>query len=113
MNEKVLVVDDESLILKSIERALAKTGYTVSVASDRDDFLSRLKDGPFDLAIIDLHMKDLSTDDILETLTESSPGAKTLFISGSQSYDSDNFLQKPFNIGDLRNKVREILDSDQ
>ncbi len=111
MAEKILIVEDEILILKSIERTLQKVGYKIFKAADKDELKAVLKNAPFDLLILDLHIKDLSTDEIIKKVKNSSPGLKVLQISGSLNEgESQYFLQKPFRIEELRKRVREILD---
>ncbi len=111
MNEKILIIDDEPLILVSIERALAKVGYEVSTAMDKKSFSDALKDHKFNLIIMDVHLKGIGVDELVDEAKKAVPNAKILTISGSITPpDSKYFLQKPFKIDVLREKVREILD---
>lgn len=111
MAKKILVVEDEILILKSIERTLQKVGYKIFKAVDKDELKTAFKNVPFDLLILDLHIKGLSTNEVINKVKKSSPGLKVLQISGSLNEGkSQYFLQKPFRIEELRKKVREILD---
>lgn len=112
MAKRILVIDDEQLILKSIERALIKVGYSVTVVDGREAFLSEAEKGPYDLVIMDLNMRDLSADEIRKKIVETSEDVKFLVISGGNFDKSRYFLQKPFRIDDLRETVRGILNSD-
>lgn len=109
--KKIVVIDDEALILLTIQRALVKVGYSVSVARDRDELFAVLGGGPFDLCILDLHMGDIDSAEIRERVCEASPNVKFLIISGSQCAEPVPFLQKPFRIEALRAMVRQILES--
>ncbi|MGW8272149.1 MAG: response regulator [Thermodesulfovibrionales bacterium] len=109
--KKIVVIDDEPLILLTIERALAKVGYSVCAARNRNELFAALRQGPFDLCILDLHMGDIDSLEIRERVRESSPGARFLIISGSQCTEPGHFLQKPFKIETLRELVRQILES--
>ncbi len=109
MGKKILAIDDEKLILKSIKKALDKIGYEVTTASDREQFLSCLKNNSYDLVILDLHMDGLTRDEIVETCGEKMGDVKFLVISGSELPSEENFIQKPFRISELREKVRELL----
>jgi ActR/RegA family two-component response regulator len=65
MDEKILLVDDERLVLRSIEKTLLRAGFDVETAQDTSTGLSlfeaALTNGkPFDVAILDLHMPNLA-----------------------------------------------------
>lgn len=105
----ILVVDDEQLILKTIQRALLKVGYSVTIVSDKKEFLAALNDELFALCIADLKMKDLSFDEIKKDVLRKNELAQFMVISGSIYKGNEEFLQKPFRIDDLRNSVRKIL----
>jgi DNA-binding response OmpR family regulator len=111
MHEKILVIDDEPLILMTIERALGKLGYDLTTTSDPDSFLRALSGGGADLLIMDLQLGGENSSSLVEKAVEVSPKSKVLIISGSIAGLPDRqFLQKPFRIEDLRRRVREILD---
>lgn len=111
MNESILAVDDEPLILKTIEKALTKTGYNVKGVSSVEDFMDAIRKETFDLLVIDLHLGGMSPDAFLKKVRELALHSKILVISGSVAGLSGRyFLQKPFRIEELRQRVREILD---
>ncbi|MEW6110221.1 MAG: response regulator [Nitrospirota bacterium] len=110
MSGKILVIDDEPLILTAVERALSKVGYIVSKASNMKELDSALSNAPFDLLITDLNMEEASFEDIIKMARSTSPSIKILKMSGSLNESrSDYFIQKPFRIDELRGKVRDIL----
>ncbi|MDP2167650.1 MAG: response regulator [Thermodesulfovibrionales bacterium] len=112
MNERILVIDDEPLILATIERALSKLGYAVRTTGSVADFLDALSTAAFDLLIMDLHLGSISPDVLLEKVRAITPETKILTVSGSNyGFPEECFLQKPFKIDDLRHMVREMLDS--
>jgi len=111
MPVKILVVDDEPLILTAVERALTRVGYEVSRACSRKDLDDCLKSAPFDLLITDVYMEEDSVEQIISRVRASSPGVKVLKMSGSVNKEQcANFIEKPFSIESLRKRVREILD---
>ena len=110
MGERILVIDDEALILSSIERALSKVGYEITAVKELEDFRNAIISGNFALIITDLHMEGINTDRLILEAKSRIPEIKVLTISGSVgAEDSKYFLQKPFRISSLREKVREIL----
>jgi DNA-binding response OmpR family regulator len=112
MNEKILAVDDEPLVLSTIEKALSKAGYRVRAASDEKSFIEALRAGSFPLIIMDAHLGgDTDIAALMAEARKVSPGSKILLISGSQpAIEGEHFLEKPFTIEELRKRVREILD---
>ena len=110
MSSKILVIDDEVLILTTVEKALAKIGYHVTSARNMQELDGALKNAPFDLVITDLHMEDSSVENILSRVRQTSPSIKVLFMSGaSYKVRNDNFIEKPFTLAELREKVRSFL----
>lgn len=110
MSKKILVIDDEALILIAVERALSKAGYIVSTAKNMRELDTAFKDAPFDMVITDLHMEEDTAENIIEKVKKTSPSVKVLKMSGTVNRDgSYNFLEKPFRIEELRKKVKDIL----
>lgn len=111
MKEKILIMDDEPLVLASIERALKRVGYKITAVSDRTGFSDALAGDTFDLTILDLHFPDISVETLASEAKGTNPGMRFLYISGSENTSGNlNFLQKPFRIDDLRGLVRKLLD---
>ncbi len=110
MNKKILVVDDEPLVLSTIDRALSKAGYEVTAVKDGDSCLQALSLNSFGLIIMDLHIPGSSTAELAESARSRCPGAKFLFISGGQAPENTTpYIQKPFRIDEMRELVRSIL----
>jgi DNA-binding response OmpR family regulator len=111
MGKKILAVDDEVLIQRTIERALTKVGFHVRTTSDPVGFLRAQSEDPADLLIVDLHIGGADMNETVRKALDISPRSKVLFISGSipNIEDDPNFLEKPFRLEDLRARVRKIL----
>jgi DNA-binding response OmpR family regulator len=110
MAPKILVIDDEPLILMTIEKALVKSGYDVTTTSDPGEFVNALSSEGADLLIVDLHLGGIDTDALIAKATGMAPEAKLLIVSGSVAdIKWENYLQKPFKISELRGKVEELL----
>ena len=110
MAEKILVVDDEALILTAVERALSKVGYSISRAQNMKELEDAVNGAPFDLLITDIYMQEGSIKEIVEMVKRTSPSAKILMMSGSFNKNvAENFIEKPFSIEALRKRVKEIL----
>ncbi|NOY64954.1 MAG: response regulator [Nitrospirae bacterium] len=110
MKGKILVFDDEPLILKSIDKTLARIGYEVTTVQKREDFISKIKEKDFLLLIFDLHIPEITKEEIMNIALRENPDIKFLIISGSDETEGIPFLRKPFEINELRKMVKEILD---
>ena len=114
---KILVVDDERLLVKGIKFNLENEGYVVDAAYDGEEAVNLARSGGYDLIILDLMMpkkdgleacqeiRGFSTVPII-MLTARSEGADLLmgFESGA-----DDYVTKPFNILELKARVRALL----
>ena len=111
MKEKILVLDDEPLILKTIERALVKTGYAVRVAGEAAEFMRLLAEETADLLLMDINLEGGRSDALTGRISKMAPKAKVIFMSGLIPVRDDIlFLEKPFTIEDLRKLIRDVLD---
>ena len=114
---KILVVDDAKLLVKGIKFNLENEGYTVDVGYDGEDAVNMARSGDYGLIILDLMMpkkdglqacqeiRGFSTVPII-MLTARSEGADLLmgFESGA-----DDYVTKPFNILELKARVRALI----
>ncbi|MBA4371541.1 MAG: hypothetical protein C0402_01625 [Thermodesulfovibrio sp.] len=111
MLSKILVIDDESLILTAVERALVKVGYRVFSALNMEELGTALAEAPFDLLITDIHLAGESVEHVIQRVREGSPAVRILLMSGGSHKDQQyHFLEKPFSISGLRQTVKDILD---
>lgn len=111
MSKNILVIDDEPLILITVEKALSRLGYRIVTAQDMKEFDRALHEGPFDLLITDLNMEGATPDTIIERVKDRSPSVIVLKMSGSVDREkSDDFIEKPFRIEELREKVKSLID---
>lgn len=120
-SETVLIVEDEKSILDLTRSYLEKYGYNVLSAEDP---LSAIKlaaayDKPIHLLISDVVMPHMSGRELSEKIAAEKPGIKCLFMSGYTAnaiakngvLDRDaNFIQKPFSMVTMAQKVRQVLD---
>jgi two-component system, cell cycle sensor histidine kinase and response regulator CckA len=119
--ETILLVEDEEPLRRMARTILTQTGYRVLEASNGLEGVSVAKDcqGPIHLLLTDLVMPKLSGMEMVQQLTDLKSGMRVLFMSGYSEdmilnwggdWSSTDFLQKPFTLGALTQKVREVLD---
>ena len=79
---RILVVDDDSVILEVIDEILKAHGYDVVIAHNGKAGIKELEKDFFDLVLTDLVMPDISGMDILAYVTEKSPDTKCIILTG-------------------------------
>jgi two-component system cell cycle sensor histidine kinase/response regulator CckA len=120
-SETVLVVDDEEPVQKLLRRILEQGGYTVLLVADGVEALELYTklSTEIDLVVLDIIMPQMGGRETYERLREINPGVKVLLSSGysenGQAQDilaagARGFLQKPYDLGAVLRKVREVLD---
>jgi CheY-like chemotaxis protein/nitrogen-specific signal transduction histidine kinase len=115
----LLVVEDESIVLRLLARGLRESGYRVEEAADGLQGLERLTalDGDVDVVITDIVMPRMNGREMSAAIRERWPGLPVLFISGYTNDEvvgrgllapGEAFLQKPFPPGALVAAIQEL-----
>jgi CheY-like chemotaxis protein len=118
--ETILVVEDEAGIRALVRKILRRQGYQVVEASNGEEALLKCQENgaQINLVVTDMLMPRMGGRELVERLHEKAPAMKVLYISGytedAAVYARDlppgtGFLQKPFTLGSLLEKVKEIL----
>jgi len=116
----ILLVDDEISLLKVSSQMLAALGYKVLPADNGQDAIDTYKahKGTIDLVILDMIMPGMTGSDVFARLKEIDPNIKAILSSGYSLDDQGKkimdsgfccFMQKPFGMKELSNKVKEAL----
>ncbi|PIR50168.1 hybrid sensor histidine kinase/response regulator [Candidatus Peregrinibacteria bacterium CG10_big_fil_rev_8_21_14_0_10_54_7] len=120
--ETILLVEDDDALRSVARRMLTQRGYQVLEASSGQEAL-RLASQPHDsihLLLTDLVMPQMNGRELAQTLSAMRPETKVVYMSGYAQGVTDHhgvlapgtaFLQKPFTLESLSQKVREVLDS--
>ncbi len=120
-NEKVLVVDDEDSVRNVLAMSLRHMGYDVETAASGAEALELFEQagaGTFQMAIVDMLMPEMSGEDLFYELLKRDPELSVLVVSGYSSekaverilqHGGKGFIQKPFTIDQLSQKIRECL----
>lgn len=117
----LLIVDDDQAILSVVERGLTADGMDVTSASDVPQALSLLNTSPaghFDLIVLDVKMPGATGLDLLNELREAGSQIPVIFVTGLASLEdkvaglglgADDYIVKPFQIAELRARIRAVL----
>ena len=114
---KILVVDDEQLLVKGIKFNLENEGYTVETAYDGASAVDMAKTGGFDLIILDLMMPQVDGLTACMRIREFSNVPIIMLTARSEDADkiiglesgADDYITKPFNILELKARIRALL----
>ena len=120
--ETVLVVEDETGIRILVRKILERQGYRVLDAPQADAAIRLCQEfaGQIQLVITDVIMPEMGGREMVQKLLQIRPGIKVLYVSGytdDEEVQAANlargsaFLQKPFTLGALLDKVREVLET--
>jgi CheY-like chemotaxis protein len=119
-SECILVVEDDRIVLNLVERILKERGFDVHCAADGEEALGVAEKlaGDLDLLVTDVVMPGMNGRELHRRVMESCPGAKVLYMSGYTDNviihkgfvnEGVKFLQKPFTVRELTDKIRETL----
>ena len=117
MPMKILVVDDERLLVKGIKFNLENEGYQVECAYDGTAAVELARTGGFDLIILDLMMPEIDGLEACMRIREFSNVPIIMLTARSEDTDkiigfecgADDYITKPFNILELKARIRAML----
>ena len=110
MSARILVVDDEEIVLASCRRTLGNGERVVHTASSGTEALARLEEGQYDVVLLDIKMPDLDGLEVLQRLKESHPDVEVVMVTGlsqietavrSMKLGAFDYLPKPFDPDEL------------
>ena len=113
---RILVVDDNSLILMSLSRFLKKIAL-VKAASTAEEALEAIEEQHYDLCFLDFILPGMTGLDAMKIINEQSPKTKVAFMTGTLLDEAmkeqvDNhaytFIEKPFALSDIEGVVERV-----
>ncbi len=117
---RILVVDDEKLLVKGIKFNLENDGYTVDSCYDGEAALEMFAIGSYDLIILDLMMPKLDGMSVLKTIREKGDSTPVLILSAKSEIENkvdgldagaNDYLTKPFEVRELLARIRAMTRS--
>ena len=117
MARRVLVVDDEKLIVKGIRFSLEQDGYEVTCAYDGEEAVQYAKQTEFDIILLDLMLPKLSGLEVCQQIREFSSVPIIMLTAKGEDmdkilgleYGADDYITKPFNILEVKARIKAIL----
>lgn len=117
MSKRVLVVDDEKLIVKGIRFSLEQDGMEVDCAYDGEEALEAAKQKEYDVVLLDVMLPKLTGFEVCQQIREfSSMPIIMLTAKGDDmdkilglEYGADDYITKPFNILEVKARIKAIM----
>ena len=117
MATKVLVVDDEKMIVKGIRFSLLQDGYEVDTAYDGEEALQKAGENQYDIILLDVMLPKLSGLEVLQHIREFSAVPVIMLTAKGEDmdkilgldYGADDYITKPFNILEVKARIKAII----
>ncbi len=117
MAKRILLVDDEPLILKGLKFSLEQDGYETDSAADGETALEKIKGGQYDLVLLDVMLPKLSGIEVCQAAREVSDVPIIMLTAKGEDmdkilgleYGADDYMTKPFNMLEVKARIKSIL----
>lgn len=117
MAKRVLVVDDEKLIVKGVRYSLEQDGMEVDCAYDGEEALQKIKDKEYDIILLDVMLPKLTGFEVCQQVREFSNVPIVMLTAKGEDmdkilgleYGADDYITKPFNILEVKARLKAIM----
>ena len=117
MAKKVLVVDDEKLIVKGIRFSLEQDGMEVECAYDGEEALNMVRENEYDIILLDIMLPKLNGLEVCQQIREFSSVPIVMLTAKGEDmdkilgleYGADDYITKPFNILEVKARIKAIM----
>ncbi len=117
MGQKVLVVDDEKLIVKGIRFSLEQDGMEVDCAYDGEEALELAKNNTYDMVLLDVMLPKMTGFEVCQQIREFSNVPIVMLTAKGEDmdkilgldYGADDYITKPFNILEVKARIKAIM----
>ncbi len=116
MSRKVLVVDDEKLIVKGVRFSLEQDGMEVDCAYDGEEALEKIRNNEYDIVLLDIMLPKLDGFQVCQQVREFSDVPILMLTAKGDDmdkilgleYGADDYITKPFNILEVKARIKAI-----
>ena len=117
MGKRVLVVDDEKLIVKGIRFSLEQDGMKVDCAYDGEEALKLARENAYDMILLDIMLPKHDGFEVCQQIREFSDVPVVMLTARSEDmdkilgleYGADDYITKPFNILEVKARIKAIM----
>jgi len=119
---RILVVDDDESIRKTLQIILEEKGYVVDIAQNGKEAIEKSNTKFYNLALIDIRLPDMEGTKLLAAIRETTPRMIKIIITGYPTLQNaietvnrgaDAYILKPFNMDGVLNTIQEHLKRQQ
>lgn len=115
--QKILIVDDEPILVKGLKYSLEQDGYEVEVAYNGVEALEKEAENEYNLVILDLMLPEIDGLEVCQRIRERSEVPIIMLTAKNEDIDkilglehgADDYMTKPFNILELKVRIKAIL----
>jgi diguanylate cyclase len=115
---KILLVDDEELHIRSLSVLMNQSGYDIDTANSGEEAIEKIASGKYGVLLLDLNMSGISGDEVMNFIKNSSINTTVIVVSGETSFEAAknalkqgayDFIRKPYAIENLINSVDNAI----
>jgi DNA-binding NtrC family response regulator len=116
---RILLIDDDASIRRTISKALEKAGYKVDTAENGKEALEKVRANFYNLALIDIRLPDMDGTKLLTSMKDTTPKMIKIILTGHPALENaidavnkgaDAYVTKPVKIAELQKVIKERLE---
>lgn len=117
-NARIIIIDDDESIRKTLQTILEEEGYTVDTVNSGKEAIRKTNEKVYNLALIDMRLPDTEGVDLLLKIRDTTPRMRKIIITGyptiqnameAVNREADAFILKPFDVERVLQTIREQL----
>ena len=118
-HHRILIVDDDDTIRKTLKAILEDEGYSVDLAATGQEAIQKTEENTYDVALLDIRLPDMEGVELLKLIKDNVPKTRKIMLTGYPSMqnaiaalnkDADAYLVKPVDVEKLLNTIKNQLE---
>lgn len=118
-HHRILIVDDDDTIRKTLKAILEDEGYTVDSAATGQEAIQKTEKNTYNIALLDIRLPDMEGVELLKLIKDNVPKTRKIMLTGYPSMqnaiaalnkDADAYLVKPVDVEKLLNTIKNQLE---
>lgn len=118
MSYKILLLEDNTLLLQTLEDFLSENGFTCTLTKCAKEALSACYEQKFDLYLLDVKLPDISGFDFLKELRDAGDNTPAIFVTSLNDKESlkegfglgaDDYIKKPFDLEEVLLRINALI----
>ncbi len=118
MSYKILILEDNELLLETLDEFLSDSGYSVRLAKNGNEALNLTYDYDFDLFLLDVKVPDINGFEFLKQMRDIGCKTPAIFLTSLRDKDSlaegfgqgaDDYIKKPFDLDEVLFRIKAVL----